>query len=259
VNAFEKAVIDAVPQLGTAALRSIADRIAAGWPDHAILGSASPFEELTLPILVARKHNSVPAAEAGAFLRGVASAHDQLTTAVTVETVWSGPSSHAVPVRATAQALIEVIAEAKQELLIMTYSARPHDDIRAALAGAVSRGVAVTIVVETLAGAGSALAGSEPAAAFSAIPGIQLWHWPIAHRTESSSKMHAKLAVADRRVLLVSSANLTQSGVAKNIEAGLLVRGGAAPERAAEHVAQLKTNRILNQLRPSFTALDRLS
>jgi phosphatidylserine/phosphatidylglycerophosphate/cardiolipin synthase-like enzyme len=43
--------------------------------------------------------------------------------------------------------------------------------------------------------------------------------------------MHAKIAVADRRVLLVTSANLTQSGVAKNIEAGLLIRG--APPRSA--------------------------
>jgi hypothetical protein len=32
-------------------------------------------------------------------------------------------------------------------------------------------------------------------------------------------------AVADSEVLLVSSANLTQSGIGKNIEAGLLVRG----------------------------------
>jgi hypothetical protein len=39
------------------------------------------------------------------------------------------------------------------------------------------------------------------------------------------------LAVADRHVLFVTSANLTQSGVAKNIEAGLLVRGGTAPAR----------------------------
>jgi hypothetical protein len=35
--------------------------------------------------------------------------------------------------------------------------------------------------------------------------------------------MHAKLAVADRWVLLVTSA-----GVAENIEAGLLIRGGTA-------------------------------
>jgi phosphatidylserine/phosphatidylglycerophosphate/cardiolipin synthase-like enzyme len=42
------------------------------------------------------------------------------------------------------------------------------------------------------------------------------------------AKMHAKLAVADRRVLLITSANLTRSGVTKNIEAGLLIRGGTA-------------------------------
>jgi len=51
--------------------------------------------------------------------------------------------------------------------------------------------------------------------------------------------MHAKITVADRSVLLVSSANLTQSGVDTNIEAGLLVHGGAAPLRAAEHLARL--------------------
>ncbi|MDS1271836.1 phospholipase D-like domain-containing protein [Lipingzhangella sp. LS1_29] len=60
--------------------------------------------------------------------------------------------------------------------------------------------------------------------------------------------MHAKLAVADRRVLLVSSANLTQSGVTANIEAGLLVRGGSAPARAAEHVAALCSSGTLTRL-----------
>ena len=97
-----------------------------------------------------------------------------------------------------------------------------------ALGAAVSRGVAVSIVVETLQGAGSALSGDEPYRAFTGVPGIELWHWPTSQRTESGAKMHAKLAVADRSVLLVTSANLTQSGVAKNIEAGLLIRGGPA-------------------------------
>lgn len=61
--------------------------------------------------------------------------------------------------------------------------------------------------------------------------------------------MHAKLVVADRRVLLVSSANLTQSGVSHNIEAGLLVRGGTAPVRAAEHIAELRATGVLERLR----------
>ena len=60
--------------------------------------------------------------------------------------------------------------------------------------------------------------------------------------------MHAKLAVADRRVLLVTSANLTQSGVSKNIEVGLLVRGGSAPVRAAEHVDALRQSGRLTRL-----------
>ena len=130
----------------------------------------------------------------------------------------------------------------------MSYSARPYSPLTNALRAAVSRGVGVTAVVETLAGAGGALSGEEPAAAFLAVPGVQVWHWPRGRRPEQSSKMHAKLAVADSKVLLVSSANLTQSGIGKNIEAGLLVRGGAAPARAAEHVRELQSSGALERL-----------
>jgi phosphatidylserine/phosphatidylglycerophosphate/cardiolipin synthase-like enzyme len=85
------------------------------------------------------------------------------------------------------------------------------------------------------------MSGDEPYRAFTGVPGIQLWHWPVSARTEPGAKMHAKLAAADRRVLMVTSANLTQSGATKNIEAGLLIRGGAAPVRAAEHVDALRS------------------
>ena len=106
----------------------------------------------------------------------------------------------------------------------------------------------VTVVVETLQGAGSALSGDEPYQAFTGINGIELWHWPTGRRSEPGAKMHAKLAVADRRILLITSANLTQSGVASNIEAGLLVRGGTAPQRAAEHVDALRASGDLVRL-----------
>jgi len=108
--------------------------------------------------------------------------------------------------------------------------------------------VVVRVVVETLQGAGSALNGAEPYLAFTSVPGIELWHWPSSKRSEPGAKMHAKLAVADRRLLLVTSANLTQSGVTKNIEAGLLVRGGTAPVRAAEHVDALRASGELARL-----------
>jgi phosphatidylserine/phosphatidylglycerophosphate/cardiolipin synthase-like enzyme len=186
--------------------------------------------------------------EAAAYLRGVAAGFAQRDAAVSVESVWSGPATHRVPVRATARVLTDVVTEAVSELLLMTYSARPYAPLLDALTAAVRRRVAVTVVVETLEGAGGALVGTEPASAFATVPGVELWHWPVDRRTETHSRMHAKLAVADRRVLLVSSANLTQSGVAKNVEAGVLVRGGTAPRRAAEHIAELKANGVFARL-----------
>lgn len=144
--------------------------------------------------------------------------------------------------------LTDLVAEARRDLILMTYSARPYQPLTDALGAAVARGVSAIVVVETLAGASGALAGEEPAAAFLAVPGVQVWHWPPGKRPEQSSKMHAKLAVADSEVLLVTSANLTQSGIGKNIEAGLLVRGGLAPARAAEHVRQLQASSCLERL-----------
>jgi phosphatidylserine/phosphatidylglycerophosphate/cardiolipin synthase-like enzyme len=153
-----------------------------------------------------------------------------------------------VPVRATEQVLLSLIASANRELLLMTYSAKPHPPILDALAEAAARAVATTVVVETLQGAGSALSGPEPAAAFAGIPGLELWHWPTSKRPAPGAKQHAKLAVADARTLLVTSANLTASGISQNIEAGLLVRGGTAPQRAAEHLRSLQSAGVLTRL-----------
>ncbi|GHF76559.1 phosphatidylserine/phosphatidylglycerophosphate/cardiolipin synthase-like enzyme [Amycolatopsis bartoniae] len=249
MSAFEDAATIAAPFLGAAALRTLAERVGQAWPEHAVLsGLGDELIDAARPILQAIRRDDEPASQAAAFLRGLAAGYSGQVASVGVETVWSGPSSHAVPVRATAQALIDVVAAAISELVLMTYSAKPHEPLRQALTDATARGVRTTVVVETLQGAGSALAGGEPAAAFAGVRGVQLWHWPVGRRSQQGAKMHAKLAVADRNVLLVSSANLTQSGVAKNIEAGILVRGGTAPVRVAEHIAELKASGVLDRL-----------
>ncbi len=249
---FEAAAEAAARRIGTEHLRILADRIAAGWPDPA-LRQAVPvagFPEAVEALRTAQRAGGVSDPEAAAYLRGLTAGYARRSAATRVESVWSGPATHAVPVRATAQVLVELVGGAARELLLMTYSAKPYPPLREALGAAVRRGVEVSVVVETLGGAGSALAGAEPAAAFAGVPGIRLWHWPAARRPEQGAKMHAKLAVADRRVLLVSSANLTQSGVGRNIEAGLLVHGGTAPQRAAEHFAELTAQGVLVRLWP---------
>lgn len=249
-----RAAADLVADLGPGRLRVLADRLEQHWPRES-LPVAVPvpgFADAAVAVLDAQFHDGLSDAETVAYLRGVAAGYEQRLDAVQVETVWSGPATVQVPVRATAQVLAELVGEARSELVLMTYSAREYQPVLDALATAVHRRVAVTVVVETLAGAGSAMSGPEPATAFLGVPGVQLWHWPVERRTEPGAKMHAKVAVADRRVLLVSSANLTQSGVSRNLEAGVLVRGGRAPQRVTEHIAELKAIGALSRLRPGL-------
>jgi phosphatidylserine/phosphatidylglycerophosphate/cardiolipin synthase-like enzyme len=241
-DALEEAGRELLRRLGPAALRTAIGHVGDGWPRDAIL-RVTPGAESLLDALT-----EVDRSTGLAYLTGLAAGYTQRAAETSVETVWSGPGSHHVPVRATAAVLADVVREARHELLLMTYSARPNQVLNDALSAAVKCGVTVSIVVETLQGAGSALSGDEPYQAFTGIPGLELWHWPTSQRTEPGAKMHAKLAVADRSVLLVTSANLTQSGVSKNIEAGLLVRGGSAPVRAAEHVDALRQSGCLARL-----------
>jgi phosphatidylserine/phosphatidylglycerophosphate/cardiolipin synthase-like enzyme len=250
VTGFAEAVGELAASLGPPRARALADGIEAGLSDTALRG-ALPVSGYADGVRAVRKYqveDGVPDQVAVAYLRGVADGFARSAAAERVECVWSGPSSHVVPVRSTAQALVELIDGSVDELLLMTYSARPHPPVIDALIAARARGVRVSVVVETLQGAGGALAGTEPAATFRMVPGVELWHWPAAARTEQGAKMHAKIAVADRSVLFVSSANLTQSGVETNIEAGILVRGGPAPRRAAEHVTQLAAAGMLTRL-----------
>jgi phosphatidylserine/phosphatidylglycerophosphate/cardiolipin synthase-like enzyme len=241
-DALETAATEFLRKLGPSALRSVVTHAAEGWPRDAILQATVDAEPLLDAVADGDRSAGL------AYLAGLAAGYDQRAAEVSVESVWSGPGSHHVPVRATAAVLADVVREARLELLLMTYSARQYQPLTVSLQAAVSRGVHVSVVVETLQGAGSALAGDEPYQAFAGINGIDLWHWPLSQRSEPGAKIHAKLAVADRSVLFVTSANLTQSGVANNIEAGLLVRGGTAPIRAAEHVDALCAAGVLSRL-----------
>jgi phosphatidylserine/phosphatidylglycerophosphate/cardiolipin synthase-like enzyme len=241
-DALEKAGAKFLRRSGPQALRTVTERAATTSPREAILRAIPDAEDLLDAV------SEVDRSAALAYLTGLAAGYAQRAIEVSVESVWSGPATHHVPVRATAAVLADIVREARHELLLMTYSAKPQQSLTDALSAAIGRGVAVSVVVETLQGAGSALSGEEPYHAFTGIIGINLWHWPASKRTEPGAKMHAKLAVSDRHTLLITSANLTQSGAAKNIEAGLLIRGGTAPQRAAEHVDALRASGDLARL-----------
>ncbi|MFE5401589.1 DISARM system phospholipase D-like protein DrmC [Streptomyces sp. NPDC056580] len=249
---FEAAAEAAVATLGLSRSKDLVGLLAQGRSRERILTHlATPgIGEVVARLCDAMISESVPSADAAAYIRGYVAARQQARESVGVRTVWSGPSTPAVPVRATAQVLVEVIKEARHELLAMTYAARPYAVLTRALTEAARRGVRIHVVVETLAGAGGLLSGKEPADAFAAVPGLQLWSWARGADREGRSRQHAKLAVADRRTLFVGSANLTESAARRNIEAGVLVTGGEAPRRAAEHIVELQRLDVLRPFHP---------
>ncbi|MCX4536055.1 DISARM system phospholipase D-like protein DrmC [Streptomyces sp. NBC_00841] len=248
-RSFESAAEAAAVALGPSRTKDLAGLLARGHSrERALTELATPgVREAVAKLYEAVEEDSLPCPEAAAYLRGYVAAQLRAQDAVQVRTVWSGPSTPAVPVRATAQVLVEVIDDARDELLAMTYAARPYPALTQALTEATARGVQTHVVVETLAGARGLLSGREPAGAFASVPGLRLWHWVRDPDADSYARQHAKLAVADRRVLFLGSANLTESAARRNIEAGVLVRGGDAPQRAAEHIVELQRRGILRR------------
>jgi phosphatidylserine/phosphatidylglycerophosphate/cardiolipin synthase-like enzyme len=241
--AFEAAAVAAAGEIGPDGLRRLADGMASGQPRYA-LAAASGGGEATRRLLDAAEATALPAAVAAAHLCGLAAGYEHRAAIVRAELVWTGPTAFDVPVRSTSQVLTELVDGARYELILATYSARPHPPLLEALAAAASRGVSVWIVVETLSGAGSALQGDQPAKAFASLPDVPLFTWTVDRRPDGA-KMHAKLAVADERAVFVTSANLTVAGIGSNLEAGVLVQGGAAPRRAAEHLRAMRRDGLL--------------
>ena len=71
------------------------------------------------------------------------------------------------------------------------------------------------------------------------IPGISLFGWKNQEPEYAGGRVHAKISVADGRVTFLTSAILTGYAMEKNIEAGILIKGGEVPEQARSHIQGL--------------------
>ncbi len=165
MKAVAVAVAAAMQEVGAGGVEDLAAALADGSPRLTVPAASSTpgFGAAAHRVLDAQLAEEVSDVELVAYLRGVAAGYRQRTDALQVQTVWTGPSSHRVPLRATAAVLVDLVTGA-------------------------------------------------------------------------------------RTALLVSSANLTSSGIGKNIEAGIHVHGGAAPVRVVEHFTELTATGVLIQL-----------
>ena len=107
----------------------------------------------------------------------------------------------------------------------------------AVLDAAVARGVKVSLILESPENLGGGRAHAHAK--------YRAYHWPLVHRDPPDAKLHAKAVIIDNRDVLLTSANMTNAAYDKNIELGLLCRGGGTASRVQKHFDALIARGVL--------------
>lgn len=247
MNPLADAVVAVVAELGDAHVRSLAS----AYRSAGVYGAASAAEVRQALPAAHREHvdslNTAWAENDGtsgasiALALETALAAKMSTATVSVDVVVTGPDSPAAPVRLTSEVVRQLIARAQQRVTLVSYAAYQMPTILAALDAAVARGVRVDLILESP----EHLDGGGGAAAYAK---YRVYHWPADQRDPPEAKLHAKAVIVDSRDVLLTSANMTNAAYDKNIELGLLCRGGGTAGRVQKHFDALIARGVL---RPS--------
>jgi cardiolipin synthase len=143
-----------------------------------------------------------------------------------IQLVWTGPDTPKASPRETLPQMLEMIGRANRSILLVTFAAFKATAIMKALQAAAARGVQLKIVVESADdSAGQLSHDSSKAFPKSFIDTGYVWYWPLNKRPKNPKgmpgKLHAKCLVIDDSEVLVSSANLTDDAMERNIEVGI--------------------------------------
>lgn len=191
--------------------------------------------------------------EVASAFRAAAQVVSLMETRGALELVWTGPKTGLIPTRQTEQVMLEVIDSAKSDLFLVTYVFYKASSIVAALTSAVARGVAVSILLESSTEHGGTVRGDSVKAVREAVAGASIYIWDAASRKADgdaiSAAVHAKCAVADSKLAFITSANLTTAALERNMELGMLIRGGTVPERLRQHLAALVSTKVISEYR----------
>lgn len=187
-------------------------------------------------------------------LRGASATAVEQERRGSVELTWTGPASGQVPIRHTEQVLMEVINAAQRRLFIVSFVAYQVNSIGGALADAAARGVQIDVLLESSSAHGGKVDHDSAAAMRKAVPSARLFAWS-AHDKGASGQylgvVHAKCAVADGQIAFITSANLTSAAMERNMELGVLVKGGNLPEELHSHLEALIATKVLEPVSSS--------
>ena len=187
---------------------------------------------------------AVPATELAAMLTAASAAYHRAKGEQEIELVWTGPSSQLVATRKTERALLHVIDAASSRLFITSFVAYDVASIMNALRKAIDRGVEVSMLLESSDKHGGGVSIDAIGRMRAALPAAKIYFWRDKDDAFAGGKVHAKVAVSDESICFISSANLTGHAMEKNMEAGVLIRGGALPMKLQNHLEALVTIKV---------------
>lgn len=209
--------------------------------------AANPRAANALATLIsAWQRVEIPPTELAAMLTAATAAYHRAKTEQDIELVWTGPSSKLVATRKTEQALLHVIDAAQARLFVTSFVAYDVPSIMAALRKAIDRGVEVSMLLESSDRHGGGVSMDVIGKMREALPAARIYFWGEKGESYAGGKVHAKVAVCDEVICFISSANLTGHAMEKNMEVGVLIRGGSVPTKLQNHLEALATIKILN-------------
>ncbi|WP_040289740.1 DISARM system phospholipase D-like protein DrmC [Alicyclobacillus hesperidum] len=190
--------------------------------------------------------------ELAAALRAAAATSLEVDQRCSVELVWTGPYTGMVPVRHTEQVLCEVIESAQRRLFLVSFVAYEVDSIIRALRGSARRGVQIDVLLESSSEHGGHVNIDSVKIIKGSISTANVYTWTTKSKQDGPNKpvgaVHAKCAVADGTIAFITSANLSQAAMEKNMELGVLLRGGTVPNKLERHLGYLVTTGIVERV-----------
>ncbi len=208
--------------VGTPIASGIIDQLIDAWQSHPV----SPDELASMLLAASHVFTKVSAEQS-------------------TELVWTGPTTPFVSTRRTEQALLQVINAAKASLFITSFVAYDVFGIVKALNEASSRGVRISILLESSQNHGGSITIDAIGKMKTLVPAARLYAWRNKAGQFSEGRVHAKVAVADETICFITSANLTGHAMEKNMEAGILISGGQIPTLLEKHLNALALSEVI--------------
>jgi len=242
-EAIARVVNECAPSHVSTLIRDLCGASSIGAKFQSTSAASSTFDGVAEPLLLAWK--TCPEIDTAAIALALETATITRTMASNdVELVWTGPVTDAGTTLNTTAVLFRIIRRARERLLLMSFSAFPIPGLLDELRGACERGVSVRLVLESAHESGGSLQ-VDAALPFVSLRDRAIFYvWPHAVRVVGAS-MHAKVAVADGNVALVTSANLTDRGVDSNLELGTLFEGTRLPLQIEREIDTLISRGVL--------------